>query len=138
MDGREKNGRFAPGNPGKPKGARHKATRAALKLLDGEAKAVTRKCIDRALEGEPTALRLCIERLAPVRKDTPVNFELPRIGSAREAANAAAAILDAVANAQLTPIEGAQVMGLVETFRRTLESSEFEQRIADIEKALDR
>ena len=35
--GRNTDGTFCPGNSGKPKGARHKVTIAALALLDGEA-----------------------------------------------------------------------------------------------------
>ncbi len=34
--GRNTDGTFAPGNAGKPKGTRHKATQAALVLLEGE------------------------------------------------------------------------------------------------------
>ncbi len=34
--GRNTDGAFASGNPGKPKGTRHKATQAALALLEGE------------------------------------------------------------------------------------------------------
>jgi hypothetical protein len=37
--------------------------------LDGEAEALTRKAIERALEGDTTALRLCLDRLLPPRKD---------------------------------------------------------------------
>ena len=33
----DKRGKFAPGNPGKPKGARHKVTRAVEELLEGQA-----------------------------------------------------------------------------------------------------
>ena len=35
-------------------------------LLDGEARALTRKAIERALAGDVTALRLCLERIVPV------------------------------------------------------------------------
>jgi hypothetical protein len=52
---------FQPGNPGRPRGSRGKATVAAQILLDGEAKALTRKAIDLAKEGDTTALRLCLE-----------------------------------------------------------------------------
>jgi hypothetical protein len=49
------------GNPaGPPKGTRHKATIAAEALLDGEVEALTRKAIERALEGDGVALRLCL------------------------------------------------------------------------------
>lgn len=131
--GRDTAGRFGPGNPGKPRGARHKATQAALALLDGEAGALTRKAVDMALEGDTTALRLCLERIAPPRRDAPVQFTLPRMETARDAAKAAGAVLEAVAAGELTPTEGAHLMALVETYRRTLETTELEARVAALE-----
>jgi hypothetical protein len=53
--------------------------------------------------------------------------------SAADAARAAGAVLDAVAVGDLTPTEGAHIMGLVETYRRTLETSELETRVAALE-----
>ena len=131
--GRDTAGRFGPGNPGKPRGARHKATQAALALLDGEAGALTRKAVEMALEGDTTALRLCLERIAPPRRDAPVQFALPRMKTARDAARAAGAVLEAVAAGELTPTEGAHLMALVETFRRTLETTELEARVVALE-----
>lgn len=132
--GRNTDGTFGPGNPGKPKGARHKATRAALALLDGEAEALTRQAVTMALDGDGTALRLCLERIAPPRRDAPVTFHLPPMQSAADAAKAAGAVLSAVAEGDLTPTEGAHIMGLVETYRRTLETSELETRVAALER----
>ena len=63
--GRNTDGTFGTGNPGKPKGARHRATLAVAALLDGEAEALTRKAVDMALAGDRAAMRLCLERLAP-------------------------------------------------------------------------
>ena len=133
--GRNADGAFGPGNPGKPKGARHKATKAALELLDGEAEALTRRAIDLALDGDTTALRLCLDRIVPPRKDAPVTFDMPRMQSAADAARAAGAVLDAVAAGDLTPTEGAHLMQLVETYRRTLETSDLEKRVAALEGA---
>jgi hypothetical protein len=49
----------ASGNPrGRPNGARNRATVTAEALLDGEAEAISRKLIEKALEGDTTALRL--------------------------------------------------------------------------------
>ena len=57
------------GNPnGRPKGRRNRSTLAAAALLDGESEALTRRCIDLAMEGEPTALRLCLSRILPVKR----------------------------------------------------------------------
>ena len=47
------------GNPGgRPPGARNRKTLAAAMLLDGEAEALTRKAVELALSGDPTAMRL--------------------------------------------------------------------------------
>lgn len=134
--GRDASGRFAAGNSGRPRGARHKATQAALALLDGEAGALTRQAITMALDGDTTALRLCLERLAPPRRDAPVQFDLPNMENARDAAKAAGAVLDAVALSDLTPIEGVQIMTLIEAYRRALETTELEARMAELEQAL--
>jgi hypothetical protein len=131
--GRNADGTFGPGNPGKPKGTRHRATQAALALLDGEAEALTRQAVTMALGGDATALRLCLERIAPPRRDAPVQFDLPRMETARDAARAAGAVLEAVALGDLTPTEGAHIMALVETYRRTLETTELEARLTALE-----
>ena len=134
-EGRNPDGTFAPGNPGKPKGSRHRATQAVQELLDADGEALTRKAVELALEGDTTALRLCMERIAPAKKDTPVNFDLPPMKSAQDASQAAQAVLQAVSKGQLTPLEGASVMALVEGYRKALETTELEQRIAALEAA---
>jgi hypothetical protein len=131
--GRNTDGTFGPGNPGKPRGARHKATTAVLALLDGQAEALTQKAIETALAGDTTALRLCLDRIAPPRKDAPVSFTLPPMATAKDAATAAGAILSAVALGDLTPQEAAQIMALIETYRRTLETCDLEARVAALE-----
>ena len=133
-NGRNSDGTFGPGNPGKPKGSRHKATLAAQALLDGDADKLTRKAVELALDGDTTALRLCLERISPPRKDAPVAFDLPPMHSAADAAKAAGAVLDAVAGGDLTPTEGAHIMALVETYRRTLETSELDARLTALEQ----
>lgn len=129
----DETGKFAAGNPGRPKGARHKTTLAIEELLDGEAEGLTRKAVELALEGDTTALRLCLERLAPARKDAPVRFDLPPMQNAQDAVAAAQAVVRAVSEATLTPLEGATVMGLVEAFRKALETGELEERITALE-----
>lgn len=132
--GRNTDGTFAAGNSGKPKGTRHKATVAALAMLDGQSKALTQQAVTLALEGDTTALRLCLERIVPPRRDAPVQFNLPQMETARDAAKAAGAVLDAVALGDLTPTEGAHILGLVDTYRRTLEATEIEARVAALER----
>jgi hypothetical protein len=104
-----------------------------LRYLE-EAEAQTRRAVELALDGDVTALRLCLERIAAPRRDAPVAFALPALQSARDAAQAAAAVLEAVATRELTPTEGAHVMGLVEAYRRALATSELAGRIEALEK----
>jgi len=132
--GRNTDGTFGPG---KPQGTRLKATVAALALLDGQAKALTQKAVETALAGDTTALRLCRERIVPPRRDAPESFALPAMETARDAATAAGAVLGAVADGDLTPTAGVLVMGLIETYRRTFETTELQARIDALEGGKD-
>jgi hypothetical protein len=131
-------GRWRPGvsgnKAGKPKGARHKATLAAEELLEGEAEALSRKAVELALKGDVAALRLCLDRILPVRKDRPVIFELPKMNESRDAVKASAAIVEAVASGDLTPSEAAELSKVVDGYARSLQTVEFEQRLSILEK----
>jgi hypothetical protein len=130
--------RFKPGESGKPagkpKGARHKTTIACDALLEGEAEAITRKAIELAKDGDGPALRLCLDRIAPARKDRPVTFTLPTLETAADAKEAAAAIVRAVADGDLTPSEAAELSKVLDNFLRVVEATEFEARLEALER----
>jgi hypothetical protein len=103
------------GNPaGKPKGARNRSTLAAEALLDGEAEKLTRKAIDMALAGDVVALKLCMERILPPRKDRLVQFDMPSLESAPDAQGALPALIRAVSEGRITPNEAGTILELVE------------------------
>lgn len=120
--GGQQAGRFQKGqsgNPsGRPRGARNSATLAAEALLDGEAEALTRKAIEMALGGDAVALRLCLERICPPRKDRPAIFRLPPITSARDAADIMAAVANAVAAGDITPSDAAEIAKVIDGYVR--------------------
>lgn len=123
------------GNPtGRPKGARHKTTLAIEALLDGEGEAITRVAIEKALEGDMTAIRVCMDRIAPPRKDRHIEFQLPKMEKASDAAAASAAIVDAASSGDLTPVEATELMKIVESYARTLVVSDFEERLERLER----
>ena len=132
-NGRNTAGQFSTGNSGRPKGSRNKATNAIESLLQGQAEALTQTAVTRALEGDSDALRLCMERIAPDPKDQPVSFSLPTMNNALDASEAAGSLLTAVSAGDLTPIEATRVMGLIDSYRRTLELTEIEQRLQALE-----
>jgi Family of unknown function (DUF5681) len=126
------------GNPaGKPRGARHRATLAAEALLDGEAEALTRQAIEKAKEGDMTALRLCLERILPPRKERLFRLPLPALTNASDAASAMAAITAAVADGDVMASEAATLSALVTAFAKALETSALEARIAALEKGIN-
>ena len=134
--GRKTDGTFAPGNKlgGRTPGSRNRTTLAVEALLEGEHEALTKAAIDKALEGDTTALRLCLDRIAPPRKDSPVTFELPPVQSVEDAAGASAALLAAVAAGEVTPDEAGRVMALLTAHKTIVESGELEARIAALEQ----
>ena len=134
--GRNQDGTFAPGNSGRPKGARHKTTLAMEAILDGEAEALTRKAVELAMSGDSTALRLCLERLAPARKSRTVKLELPRIETAADVGAAISAVVEAVAAGEIDPDEGATVAGVIEIKRRSLETVDMDERLARLEEGM--
>ncbi len=122
------------GNPaGKPKGARHKTTLLAEKLMQADAEVIVKAVLDSAKGGDMTAARIILDRIAPARRDNPVSFELPKIESAADAVGAQSAILAAVANGEITPGEAAEVSKLIDSFVRTIELTEIDERLRRLE-----
>ena len=131
--------KFVPGRSGNPsgkaKGTRNRTTLAIEALLEGEAEALTRKAIEMAKEGDGPALRMCLDRLAPPRKDSPVCFDLLPIKSVADTVEASSALLSAVAGGDVTPDEASRIMSLLTSHKVLVETGEFERRLEALEAA---
>ena len=88
-----------------------------------------------AKEGDGPALRMCLDRLAPPRKDAPVCFDLPSIKTVADAVDASSALLSAVAGGDVTPDEAARIMSLLTSHKVLVETGEFERRLEVLEAA---
>ena len=132
---------FAPGqsgNPsGRPKGSRNRSTKALEAIFEGEAEALTRKAIEMALEGDTVALRMCMDRLMPVRKDRPITFTLPEIESAADLTKATKALMQGVADGEITPSEAAELSKLVDAHVKAVEVRDVAARLAALEQAAE-
>lgn len=135
-------GKFEPGQSGNPagksRGARHRTTPAMEALLDGEAETLTRKAIELALDGDGPALRLCMDRLAPVRRDRHVIFDLPTIDTTADLPKATYALLQAIAAGDLTPSEAANIGKAVDAHIRAIEVTDIHERLARLEEGSPR
>jgi hypothetical protein len=123
------------GNPaGRPAGSRNSATLACEALLEGQAEALTQKAVALALAGDTVALKLCVDRIYPPRKDRPVNFQLRHINCARDAADAVYDVMSAVASGQLTPAEAAEISKVVGVCVKAFEAAEYANREVPVEE----
>jgi hypothetical protein len=82
-------------------------------LLEGEAEVITRKCIELAKAGDPTALKICFDRLCPPRKGRALQGFVKRKGE-----GSIEAILRGVLEGEITPAEGGEVISLIESAAR--------------------
>ena len=104
-------------------------------LLDGEAEALTRRAVEMALGGDTVALRLCMDRIMPARKDRHIRFDLPKMETAGDLVKATAALVEAVASGQITPSEAGELSKLVEGCAKALDLHEIQQRLEKLEAA---
>jgi len=120
------------GNPkGKPPGATDKRTKLR-ELLQPHAAELLQKAVNLALEGDPAALRMCLDRLVPTVKATsiPLIIELPTAGTLAEQG---AAIYQAVAGGTIGTDEAGALMQILQGQARIVEFSELESRITALE-----
>ncbi|MEA1832569.1 DUF5681 domain-containing protein [Methylobacterium durans] len=122
------------GNPsGRPSGFRNRATLALEQILDGEGEEITRRAIELAKDGDPQALRTCLDRLMPVRKDRPVIFELPTVEKPEDLPKATNALLQAVAAGDLTPSEASDLGKALDVHMKAIETAEIVARLERLE-----
>ena len=106
----------------------------AESLLDGQAEGLIQKAIEMALEGDTIALKICLERILPPRRDRPIQLTLPTIQSAQDTVTAMSCIIEAATTGQIDPHQAQNLAVLMETQRKAIETEELESRIAKLEQ----
>ena len=105
------------GNPaGRRRGSRNKGTLAMEALLEEGAEQLINKAMTMALAGDTSAMRLCLERILPARRDRLVHLDLPPIATAKEISGAMSTIFKAIGEGEITPGEGEMMANLAFRF----------------------
>ena len=126
------------GNPsGRPAGSRNKASLATESLFLDEGERLSRKCIKLALKGNMQAMKLAIERICPVRKDTPISVKLPRVKTIEDPVKLTTDLLDKVAAGELTPSQGELLSRMIEKHIKVLQLNDLEARLQQLEERLE-
>ena len=117
-------GRFAPGrsgNPaGRPPGSRNRSTLALEDALAAHTEELVDLLLRSAADGKGAALRICFDRIAPLRKGRPVPFELPTLACHADVVAAASAIVVGMADGELTAAEAQDMFKVLEAFHKVL------------------
>ena len=128
-------GQFEKGRSGNPAGRPKNAGKVAKlrALLDPHAEDLVKKAKDMALEGDMTALRLCLDRLVPPIKIKDELVSVPGLNSSNGLVEQGQAVIDALASSEITPGEAATLMQTVANQARIIEVDELERRITALE-----
>ena len=147
MDGetlRDGSGKFLPGTapgPGRPRSLTAQMCEAAAQAITPDhIVAILRRVARAALEGNLPAARLVLERMCgrateAEREPEPIALELPRMRTAADCDAAVQKIVDGIANGVIPEATAKLLLDAVSTRMKSLELTEHEQRLADLEKA---
>lgn len=130
---------FPKGNTlgGRPKGSKNKKKSGVNGIFDEYAPHVTRKCIELALKGDRSAMRICMDRISPAPRDASVEFSLPSVRTNRDVSRAFEKVARAVRTGRITPAEGEQISRILDSHSRAIERSEMEERIERLEQTVN-
>lgn len=126
---------FAPGNHlsrGRPRGSRNKRTLALQEMLGKHGPALVSKCVVAALQGDKSSMRLCMERILPPLKYSPVQFPLPPIGTAVGVGKAMEQLIQNVAQGQITPDDAELIANMLGNRARLLSAENVEKQMGKI------
>ena len=120
------------GNPkGKPKGTKDKRT-ALRALLAPHAHDLIEKAVALALDGDTTALKLCLDRCIPAYKPQPTPVQFTPTGDTLT--DQARAIITAMASGEIPPDVATNMLTALGNLGKIQEFDEFERRIAALEE----
>ena len=123
------------GNPrGRPKGIEDCRTRRMQEVLSPQAEALLDRLIGLALDGDVTALRICLDRLLPTLKPCELPVNLPNLPESLT--DQGKAILRAMASGELTPSQAAALLQAIGIQARIEEVDQLRARLEAVELTL--
>ena len=85
------------------------------------------------MEGDRTALKLCLERILPRRRSRAIAFDLPQIDRAEDLGKAIGMVLQEAASGRIFLDEAAALIGMMESKRKAIETIDLEKRLQALE-----
>lgn len=128
---------FIPGKSGnmrgRPIGSSDKRTRFR-QLLELHAEELITVLVNQAKNGDPTALKLCIDRLIPRVKNDTIDIVFPKDLSSHSILQVGEQILRGLENKSITPEEGKTLFEIIKSFCNTTILADLNRRFELIEQ----
>jgi hypothetical protein len=125
---------FQPGQSGNPAGrapgSRNKRTVIVEKLFDDSAGDLTSAAITQATAGDPAALRVCMDRVAPRVRHRALDFALPDLVTLADTPPAINAIAQGLAHGELDLEEATTLLRAVREFTQAVVAVARDKRAA--------
>ncbi|HEY9146832.1 MAG TPA: DUF5681 domain-containing protein [Thiobacillus sp.] len=129
---RDAAGRFLAGTSGNPRGRPPTSERIRQMLQPHETELVE-AAVFFGVNGDTTALRLCLERLAPPPRPQSDPVVIPGLAEAATLTDKAKAVVDAVGNGLVSPDVAERLLGALAHYAKAIEVDELTRRVAALE-----
>lgn len=130
---RGERGRWLPGVSGNPKGREPTSERIRQMLQPHESELV-QAAVFFGVNGDTTALRLCLERLAPPPRPQSDPVVIPGLAEAATLTDKAKAVVDAVGNGVVSPDVAERLLSALANYAKAIEVDELTRRVAALEE----
>lgn len=125
------------GNPaGRPQGSRNRSTALRDLISDDQSEAILNTMIKAAMDGNLTAARYLLDRVAPASHSQSIMIDLPPIETVEAGAQAIDATLKAVGQGDITLNEAKEIIELIKDRIKLIETVDFEQRLLKVEQEI--
>ena len=125
---------WKPGQSGNPLG-RTAGVERVRQMLDPHRVELVAKAVQLALAGDTHALRICMDRIAPLPRAESPPVSIPGVALGSTMSDKARAIVDAVGAGLISPDAAAMLLGAMANASRIIEGDELAARIARLETA---
>ena len=129
---------WKPGQSGNPAGRPKNSGKVAelRALLQPHAQELVQKAVDMALDGDSTALRMCLERLVPPFKAESATVKVPALDTAENITEQGQIVLKAIASGDIPVDDALSVLNAINQQAKLEEFGELKERLERIEQAV--
>ena len=130
---RDENGRWLPGKSPNPLGRPAKTAKVNI-LLEGHRGELVQKALDMALDGDTTALKICLDRIAPIPKTTQPKVTITGFEHAAGLLAKCNVLISSVASGEVSCDIASNIISMLVSLTKLKEADDLAERVLKLEK----